>query len=102
MKRDSYLNHAFDAAFDRTAAEGFEEAGSGAEVRLPMLLRVVESRFRASDIPGLAVSSSIGSIVAGTGTFDSLQHLESDPSVLSVEASRPGALEETAQSLPFT
>jgi hypothetical protein len=46
------------------------------------------------DVPGLKVTSSIGNIFTGIGTFESLLALAKDPNVLRVSASRAGVIEE--------
>jgi len=102
MKTDSYLLHNFRIIEqDFTPPNGFRDKNTSEriDVRLPMLLRVTEAW--SSDVPDLRVTSQLGNIVACHGTRRSLDVLESDPAVLSIEASRPSSGPELTTSLPF-
>jgi hypothetical protein len=102
MKRDSYLTHALEAAreaqgTERGGLESLDLEATAEDVRLPMLLQVDPSRFRVEEIVDFQVTSVMGNIVAGTGTVRSLEALETDPAVFSVEASRRGAWQTQSQ-----
>jgi len=97
---DKYLLHAFDAAADERADEGLEGLG---DVTLPMLVRVKDSSGAQwiEEIPGCQVTASLGDVVACRGTIETMIALGNDRRVISIEASRPGASQDCAQSLPF-
>jgi hypothetical protein len=99
-KLDSYLAHAI-APLDRLGSS--EAAGASlSEVRVPVLLRVDSAKFNPDAISGFELTSLIGNIAAGTATLVSFERLQADPTVLSVEASRGGAIEELSTSVPFS
>jgi subtilisin family serine protease len=99
---DQYLFHAFDVAESQTP-HGIDVPFRPAPelIRLPMLLRVKDPTWSPDKVPHLSIVSRLGNIIACTGSRDSLRALQSDPEVLSVEASRPASAPETAVSIPF-
>lgn len=81
--------------------EGVEPLEHAAAV-IPLLIRVERPDWDGSQIPGLRIHSRLGSVVSAHGSVESLQALEEDEAVQSVEASRP--LEspgELATSVPL-
>jgi subtilisin family serine protease len=99
---DRYLLHAFGATEEeiaREAAEGRREPGE--TILLPMLVRVREASWAPTDVPDLQITSQMGDIVACLGSLDTIEALQGDPSVLSIEASRPGSGLDCGISVPF-
>ena len=89
---DCYLIHSFDAVEDERTQEGLEAAG-GQSVVLPMLVRVsdpsvAEAVAAAEDC---RMTSRMGDIMACTGSIRTIQALQKDSRVISIEASRPGS-----------
>jgi subtilisin family serine protease len=99
---DKYLLHAFESAADAANLEAFG-ADRAEEPTLPMLLRLKRSGEVGwlEEIPGCRVTSALGDVVACRGTIEATNAIASDPRVISIEASRPGAVRECAQSIPF-
>ena len=99
---DPFLTGAFDAIpAPPNMDEGLESLTPAPD--LPFLVRVHDPAWTPAGVPGFTQTSRVGSVVAGRGTRESLQHLLADPRVHSVEGSRPGgpAGEECATSVPF-
>lgn len=101
-KVDRYLLQAFDAA-EREAQREAEATGQpGPEViRLPMLIRVKETSWNPGTIPDFDVIAQLGNIITGIGSLRTVTALQSDPGVLSIEASRPGSGPDSVNSISF-
>lgn len=99
-KTDPYLFQSFESVSDEVAkaVEGALELIPA--VSLTMLLRVRDVA-RWNPPAGFETTSRIGSVISGRGTQEALAALEDDPNVLSIEASRPAGVAETAKSLSF-
>jgi subtilisin family serine protease len=105
MKVDRYLAHVAKVAGMTgpagAAVESLRPGTADTAMRFPMLVQVDLASFDASQVSDFEVHCVIETVVAGTGTQASVATLQSDPSVISVEASRMSAIEDTAQSVPF-
>ena len=68
-----------------------------------MLVRVATQSAvtKLTEMPDCLITSSIGNIVACTGSIDTLEALERDPDFISVEAGRPSSGLDCAVSIPF-
>ncbi len=99
---DDYLFHAFDVA-ENKASHGIEFPKRPVPelIQLPMLIRVKDGAWSPDKVPDLRIMSRLGNILACVGSRDSVKALQSDPDVLSVEASRPASAPDTATSVPF-
>jgi endonuclease G len=112
MKSDFYLFHTFNAQEkerderERERSEQDPTRFFRAEMRtpkpvlLPMLIRVDET-WNVENVPDCHITSRIGDIVACLGSMRTVEALEKDPAVISIEASRPDSGLDCAQSVPF-
>jgi subtilisin family serine protease len=97
---DPYLFHSFEAVAE---ARGAEFAAGSREIVQPMLLRLTE----ASAVDGLRevtdckVTSRVGNIVACTGSLRTVEELQKDPRIISIEGSRPSSGYDCSTSVPF-
>lgn len=98
---DQYLIHSFAALVIDGELESM--AFESDEPVLPMLVRFSDAAEVASaaERNGLLITSRIGNIVACLGTISTLQALQRDSRVVSVEASRPTSGNDCAISVPF-
>jgi endonuclease G len=99
---DQYLFHHFESAKDdRATLEGTVRPGE--QMSIPMLVRVSDPSAIGAIIraPDCEVSSTMGDVVACRGTRRTIQALQSDPRVISIEASRPSSGHDCANSVPF-
>lgn len=108
QKLDSYLSHAMMMGsssdlegMTEIRGGGVESFADGKEARFPIMLRVERSAFQPEAIPGFSLKADMGPILAGTATEEAIQKLTAHPAVIALEASRSGAIEETAGSVPF-
>jgi len=99
---DRYLIHAFGAVEEQRESMPAElkERGS-VTVFLPMLIQLSDLSWEPTEVPDCHVTSRLGNIVACVGSLRTIEALESDPKVIGVEASRPGAGSESSSSIPF-
>jgi hypothetical protein len=95
MKQDPYFTHAFGAVYDEMTRRGQGQR----RVLLPMLVRTISGDWNYARIPDLEVSSRVGTIWACIGSQESIAVMESDPAVLSIEASRPASTFDVQQSI---
>ena len=81
---DRYLIHSFGTAEDERAQEGLESAS---EPVLPMLVRVSEPAAvqAMTDVVDCRVTSRMGDIVACTGSIRTIEALQKDSRILSIE-----------------
>jgi hypothetical protein len=98
---DSYLIHEFD--FLETQQE--QKIGEGIEtdpepIRLPMLIHVTDLSWNARNTPDCQVTYRMGNIIGCLGTRATIEALHHDPSVISVEASRPAEGWDSDPSVP--
>jgi|GEM_PF-1944187 len=98
---DSYLIHEFD--FLETQQE--QKIGEGIEtnpepIHLPMLIHVTDLSWNARNTPDCQVTYRMGNIIGCVGTRATIEALHHDPSVISVEASRPAEGWDSDPSVP--
>lgn len=99
QKIDAYLLQTISTGF----SEGWEAVGPEASMestRLPVLVRV-EDIEEWTPPEGFEVQARMGNIVSGRVLIRSLEGLDIDPNVLSIEASRDAGIAECAKSVPF-
>ena len=84
------------------AVAGAEPAGAATPpARRPLIVRISDPEWKASNIPDLEVTSRLGTIVSITGTERSIKALLMDPLVVSVDESRQSDLRDCKRSRPF-
>ena len=101
---DRYLIDTFEAYEKDMPRSGQQEVASAPrKAVLPMLLRVADPAWRPD--PRLAgsceITSQLGAILACRATREAIESLHADPAVLSIEASRHGAIPDCDRSLPL-
>jgi len=99
---DRYLFHCFETLKDVGGPEVYL-AGEQEPDLLPMLVRVADPAEipKITDVKDCRVTSGIGNIVACFGSLATIEALESNPRVISVEASRPSSGYDCSNSVPF-
>jgi hypothetical protein len=103
---DRYLMHTFDAIENEILAEEKRvgKRQSQQAVRLPMLVRIkgtAASLWNPRKLPDCSVVAQLGNTIAILGSLRTVAALQDDPTVLAVEASRPGSSRDCVRSLPF-
>ena len=100
-KVDQYLVHAFDTVNEERSYEEFGFAEG--ESLLPMLLRITEpaDAEAITDVPDCQVTSRLGDIIAVNGSIRTIEALQRDDRVLSIEGSRPSSGHDCGVSVPF-
>ena len=98
---DPYLIHSFETAREEGTLEAFRTTGG--EPVLPMLVRVTDAAAARliAEVQDCRVTSSIGNIVACFGSMKTIEALEKDPRVVSIEGGRPSSGHDCAVSVPF-
>jgi subtilisin family serine protease len=100
---DPFIAHAFDIEAANARRTGPEANYLFyPEIRISLLIQVKNSDWRPSKELDIQISSRIGSIIACQASRSAIEALSHDPSVITVEADRPGSGFDTQQSLPFT
>ena len=99
---DRYLFHCLETLKDIGTPDVFV-AGAREPDLLPMLVRVADPIEipKITDVKDCRVTSGIGNIVACFGSLATIEALERDPRVVSVEASRPSSGYDCRHSVPF-
>lgn len=67
----------------------------------PLVIRLGDPDWEPKGVAGLVIQSRLGKIVTARGSDASVRELLADPTVISVEESRPAGRIECARSLPF-
>lgn len=100
---DQYLIHCFETMIDEwELGESRSFLGRRqTESVLPMLVHLSDPAVTISDVPDCRVSSRIGDIVACTGSIRTIEALQRDQRVVSIEASRPSSGSDCSLSVPF-
>jgi len=100
---DDYLLHNFHLLDAGTyTEESFSEEALAVKPRLPMLLHVRRPSWRPRRIPQCSVIAQVGDIIACLGSLQTIEVLQNDPDILSIEGSRPISNLECRHSLPLT
>src|SRR5215217_2608293 len=101
-KIDLYLSHAFGAVEEELEHEAAEHGKPVPEtILLPMLVRVSDECWDPETVPDCSITSRMGDIVACLGSMRTVEALEKDPAVISIEASRRGSGFDSVHSVPF-
>src|SRR5688572_6068978 len=99
---DRFLFHSFAAAEELARRDADETKSPRPEIIvLPMLLRVSDPSWDHSKVPDCVVTSRLGDIVSCRGSMRSLDALQGDPAVVSIEASRRSSGWTCRRSVPF-
>jgi subtilisin family serine protease len=101
---DRYLLHHFETLKDLSTTEIYTAGAGGREPDLvPMLVRVTDAADipKITDVKDCRVTSGVGNIVACLGSLATIEAFESNPKVISVEASRPSSGYDCSNSVPF-
>jgi len=94
----------FDMYEKEMPRPGEQQVAAGpVKVSLPMLLRIARPGWQPDRAlrDGFRIISRLDLIVSCLATREAVEHLESDPAVLAIEASRPSSLSDSAHSLPL-
>lgn len=95
-KIDIYLTHEFDY-LEQEKEHNVSECVQTETMLLPMLIRVKDATWKADNVPDFQVTHRMGDIIGCLGSEATLRVLRQDPSVISIEASRPS---DGCDSLP--
>jgi hypothetical protein len=98
---DRYLIHSFEALQDDTQSDGYMQFAQ--KSALPMLVRVAHASAieEVGDAQDCRITSILGNIVACVGSMKTVEALEKNPRVLSVEGGRPSSGHDCSASIPF-
>lgn len=100
---DAVMCHRAGGAHVPSASEDAAEAAGAVPppARRPLIVRVSDPAWSASNIADLEVTSRLGTIVSVTGTERSIKGLLMDPLVVSIDDSRPSDLLDGASAMGF-
>jgi endonuclease G len=90
-KIDVYLIDLFETLEEEIEHGTTEGSASSDAALLPMLVRVNDTSWDPNKIPDCQVAFRVQDIIGCIGTMRTVQALDEDQSVISVEASRPGS-----------
>lgn len=98
---DHYLTQSFSELEDDRQPGSYLELAEAP--RLPMLVRIADPSVVAevAEARDCSIMGVVGTIIACSGTQKTVQDLQGNPRVLSVEAGRPGSGLDCATSIPF-
>ena len=98
---DRYLLQSFFALGNDRSSDGYLEFAE--QPARPMLVRVTHTSAVAevAEAPGCHITTVMGTIIACSGTLETLHELQRNPKVLSIEGGRPSSGLDCAASIPF-
>jgi hypothetical protein len=97
LKRDAYLTDLLQQTSATTAAE----ADPHGTTLIPMVVGVNDPDWQPRAVPNFQVLARLGKIIAGTGDLKSIEFLERDDQVLSIDASRSLVTSDCIKSAGF-